>query len=189
VQRTSVHHVEGDRDEGWMGFSCTALCDWMTQQLAPAEEEAAPPPSRPDPVVRDLSARIVGSGGEDLSRLVRADRPWAIAVQWRSEAGREVDPTGRWHVEAIARRFGAGRSLSLPARAVAPSAAEGPGTEYLQARLEIPAGTQADLEVPYGITVMLAYRRRGRALVAAFADLGLIQFHLPQPRQPAEATP
>jgi hypothetical protein len=189
-RQMSVHHVEKDRDERWLGFDCAALCDWMTRQLDPVERAPVEPAPQvavrasqteePRAHIEDVRAHVVDSEGVERSRLIRADRPWAVVLQWRSGGGHRADATGEWHVEALATRIGAGAPLRLPGRSVRPSVAG--DDELHQTRLEFPAGavTAAHLDTPYRVTVTIAYRRQGRALYVGFADVGVVRFYVPR---------
>jgi hypothetical protein len=188
--RTTVHHLEMDRNESWAGIDANALSQWMVQQLrrvrevegpaaaegdvehpdAPTTGEDSPAPGgggdlgvAPEgPGLDDrLRAHVVDGDGVERANLIRIDKPWAVVFSWSLD-GAVPDEAGEWSLDVLLKRLGSGEPLRVPEGPVRLSAS-GPRTdsEY-RYRFGVPTGvvTSSHVDTPFRAWATVVYRSK-----------------------------
>lgn len=187
--RTSVHHLEDDRNQVWTGIDCAALCAWMTQRLEDTQGssryEALPIGTSgagvtPDATERpriQLRAHVVDADGIDRPSLIRIGEPWSVVLEWSLEGNVRSQDGGEWELDVLFRPLGPGPPLRLPDTPRGVAADEPRIDAAYRYRLEVSPGVlqASHVDSTYDVVATAAFRSKKEGVLAAgFAEVGLL---------------
>jgi hypothetical protein len=163
--RTSVHYLERDRTQTWLGIDADRLSEWMLAALradAPgigAVQELSPPDR---PVVGRVHADLLTD--DDVSRggPIPADSAWSVVFEWSVEGAVAPEPGDEWRLDVVVQPLLPG-APSLRLRDAPVRVRAKPGVDSYRERYDVRPGiaTTSHWGVPYRATALLGYAQRG----------------------------
>jgi hypothetical protein len=187
--RTSVHHLEHDRNQVWMGIDCTALCGWMTQRLEDTQGssrfEASPVRTSEAGATTDgterpriqLQAHLVDADGIDRPSLIRIGEPWSVVLEWSFEGDVRSLEGDEWELDVLFKPLGPGSPLRLPDTPRGVPVEEPRIDAAYRYRLEVSPGVlqSSHVDSTYDVVATAAFRSKEKGVLAAgFAEVGLL---------------
>ena len=184
--RTTVHHVEGDRNERWPGVDCPALAEWMTAQFEPpgaADSRTQTPPRPAAAATRSLGTdlRWVAADGDGTEpvRFVRIDKAWSIFFEWPSADVVSAEPDGEWELSVLLAPLQLGAPIRIGTASIAADAQDAGGMTAYRMTARQGLVTETDVQTPFRVTATLRYVSGERMSTTGIVELGILWFYEP----------